>query len=125
VHTYDLDPAKVAEAVQARAVARHLDLASTWCDAGRPPRSRHPALVLGVLMSRFAATHGRAYEGRESVGMDRHRIQLPKSTDLSVHMPDDLHEVAAELNTRTRQVLQWARPHATFSTLRDVPLLRP
>jgi len=53
------------------------------------------------------------------------RQYFPKGTDLSVHTPGDLHEVAAELNTRPRQVLLWATPHVTFSTLRNVPLLRP
>jgi len=53
------------------------------------------------------------------------RQYFPKGTDLSVHTAGNLHEVAAELNTRPRQVLQWATPHATFSTLHNVPVLRP
>jgi transposase, IS30 family len=53
------------------------------------------------------------------------RQYFPKGTDLSVHTASDLREVAAELNTRPRQVLRWATPHATFSTLRSVPVLRP
>jgi transposase, IS30 family len=53
------------------------------------------------------------------------RQYFPKGTDLSVHTAGYLHEVAAELNTRPRQVLHWATPHATFGTLRIVPVLRP
>ena len=53
------------------------------------------------------------------------RQYFPKGTDLSLHTPGHLHEVAAELNTRPRQVLHWATPHNTFSTLQTVPLLRP
>jgi IS30 family transposase len=53
------------------------------------------------------------------------RQYFPKGTDLSLHTPGHLREVAAELNTRPRQVLRWATPHATFSTLQNVPVLRP
>ena len=49
------------------------------------------------------------------------RQYFPKGTDLSVHTVSDLHVVAAELNTRPRQVLRWATPHVTFSTLRRSP----
>ena len=40
-----------------------------------------------------------------------------------MHTASQLREVAAELNTRPRQILPWATPYATFSTLRNVPLL--
>ena len=53
------------------------------------------------------------------------RQYFPKGTDLSLHTAGHLHEVAVELNSRPRQVLRWATPHATFSTLRNVPMLRP
>ena len=53
------------------------------------------------------------------------RQYFPKGTDLSLHTAGHLHEVAAELNSRPRQVLRWATPHATFSTLQTVPVLRP
>jgi IS30 family transposase len=53
------------------------------------------------------------------------REYFAKGTDLSVHTASHLHAVAAELNSRPRRVLDWATPHATFSTLRDVPVLRP
>lgn len=53
------------------------------------------------------------------------RQYFPKGTDLSVHTAGYLHDVASELNSRPRQVLHWATPHATFTTLRNVPVLRP
>jgi transposase, IS30 family len=49
------------------------------------------------------------------------RQYFPKGTDLSLHTAGYLDDVADELNTRPRQVLRWATPHATFSTLRTVP----
>jgi transposase, IS30 family len=53
------------------------------------------------------------------------REYFAKGTDLSVHTAGHLHAVAAELNSRPRRVLGWTTPHAIFSTLRDVPVLRP
>lgn len=45
------------------------------------------------------------------------RDYFPKRSDLSVHSPERIAEVAAELNQRPRRVLDWATPEACFATL--------
>lgn len=45
------------------------------------------------------------------------RQYFPKGTDLSVHTPERLAEVAAELNSRPRKTLGWATPAQTLEKL--------
>lgn len=47
------------------------------------------------------------------------RDYFPKRTNLNLHSPERIAEVAAELNARPRQVLHWNTPEALFATLRE------
>ena len=43
------------------------------------------------------------------------RDYFPKGTDLRVHTPEQIAEVAAELNERPRKTLGWATPAALLA----------
>jgi IS30 family transposase len=43
------------------------------------------------------------------------RDYFPKGTDLSIHTPEDLVRIAAEVNDRPRKTLDWQRPAALFA----------
>jgi IS30 family transposase len=45
------------------------------------------------------------------------RQYFPKSTDLSVHTPERLAQVAQEINERPRKTLNWKTPAANLATL--------
>ncbi len=49
------------------------------------------------------------------------RQYFPKGTDLSVHSPERLMEVANELNDRPRKTLGWATPAEAMQQLLSTP----
>ncbi len=49
------------------------------------------------------------------------RQYFPKGTDLSVHTPEHLAAVAAELNSRPRKTLGWATPAQALDKLLRAP----
>jgi len=49
------------------------------------------------------------------------RQYFPKGTDLSVHDPERLAEVAAGLNGRPRKTLEWATPAEALNALLSKP----
>ena len=53
------------------------------------------------------------------------RQYFPKGSDLSVHGPGILANVADELNRRPRQTLNWATPAEALDTLLSKPTEQP
>ncbi len=51
----------------------------------------------------------------------RLRQYFPKATDLSVHPPERLLDVANELNDRPRKTLGWATPAEAMQRLLSTP----
>ncbi len=51
------------------------------------------------------------------------RDYFPKGTDLSIHTPEDLALVQAEVNRRPRRILGWDTPESRFANLLGKPLV--
>ncbi len=51
------------------------------------------------------------------------RDYFPKGTDLSIHTPEDLAFVQAEVNRRPRRILGWDTPESRFANLLGTPLV--
>ena len=106
--------AAIIEAISA--MPEHLRRSLTW-DQGRE-LAKHAQITMATDMAVFFCDPHSPWQRGSNENTNGLLCQyFPKGTDLLVHSPQHLAAVAAELNERPRQTLNWATPAEALNQL--------
>ena len=93
----------------------------TWDQGAEMARHAEVAAALGMAAVYFCDPHSPWQRPTNENTNGLLRAYFPKSTDLSVHTPEEIADVQAGLNDRPRRVLGWDSPAERLATLLGPP----
>lgn len=115
---YGADQVRDAMAATVGTLPEHLWKSITWDQGKEMAQHAQFSIDTGINVF-FCDPHSPWQRGSNENTNGLLRQWFPKGTDLSIHGPDKLLQVAQLLNDRPRQTLQWQKPAEVLADLID------